>query len=129
MASSILKSRIGLEIFLLASLIASVPLLVISAFSLDRIYTAFDERNSEYLATTAETHGRTVLERLRLIASLVRADQGQGLVGAAVALAGDGAGRLARLRPGDAIKISVQRKNQSLDLRAIVGALNQSINP
>lgn len=37
--------------------------------------------------------------------------------------------QIARLRPGDAIKISVQRKNQSLDLRAVVGALNQSINP
>lgn len=37
--------------------------------------------------------------------------------------------QIARLRPGDAIKISVLRKNQTIDLRAIVGALNQSINP
>lgn len=37
--------------------------------------------------------------------------------------------QIARLRPGDAIDISVQRRNQSLALRAIVGALNQSINP
>lgn len=34
--------------------------------------------------------------------------------------------RIARLRPGDNIRISVQRDRQSLELRAIVGILNQS---
>ena len=34
--------------------------------------------------------------------------------------------RIALLRPGDTVNISVQRDQQSLDLRAVVGVLNQS---
>jgi hypothetical protein len=34
--------------------------------------------------------------------------------------------RIAMLRPGDTIEISLQRGQQSLELRTIVGALRQS---
>lgn len=34
--------------------------------------------------------------------------------------------QIARLRPGDKIRVSIQRQSQSLELRAIVGILNQS---
>lgn len=34
--------------------------------------------------------------------------------------------QIAKLRPGDKIRVSIQRNNQSLELRAIVGVLNQS---
>lgn len=37
--------------------------------------------------------------------------------------------RIARLRPGDTVEISVQRDNQSFELRAVVGVLNQSASP
>ena len=33
---------------------------------------------------------------------------------------------IARLRPGDAVSISVQREQQSLDLRAVVGVQGQT---
>ena len=34
--------------------------------------------------------------------------------------------RIAMLRPGDTVEISVQRNQQSLELRAVVGVLRQS---
>ncbi|MFK7977600.1 MAG: S1C family serine protease [Halioglobus sp.] len=34
--------------------------------------------------------------------------------------------QIAKLRPGDKLRVSIQRNNQSLELRAIVGVLNQS---
>ncbi len=34
--------------------------------------------------------------------------------------------RIAMLRPGDTVEISVQRDQQSMELRAVVGALRQS---
>ncbi|MEZ5502655.1 MAG: trypsin-like peptidase domain-containing protein [Halioglobus sp.] len=37
--------------------------------------------------------------------------------------------RIARLKPGDTVAISVQRGQQSLELSAIVGVLNQSASP
>ncbi|MFT4613443.1 MAG: serine protease DegS [Bacteroidia bacterium] len=37
--------------------------------------------------------------------------------------------RIARLRPGESVEISVQRDTQILELRTVVGAQNQSINP
>jgi serine protease DegS len=37
--------------------------------------------------------------------------------------------RIAMLKPGDTVAISVQRNRQSLELNAVVGALNQSNDP
>lgn len=36
--------------------------------------------------------------------------------------------QIAKLRPGDKIRVAIQRNQQSLELRAIVGVLNQSTN-
>jgi serine protease DegS len=36
--------------------------------------------------------------------------------------------RIALLRPGDSVNIAIQRNQQSLELRAIVGVLSQSGN-
>ena len=37
--------------------------------------------------------------------------------------------RIAMLKPGDAVAISVQRNRQSLELNAVIGVLNQSSGP